>query len=197
MPTPSGAPEEREVKIPVPSAAEALRRLEEQGAEPVSPELFEDDCLWDDARGTLAAEGHALRVRTQSPSDGSPGRTVLTWKGPARVDGGHRVREEVETSVADGEALAHVLSRLGFRPSFRYQKRRRLFTLDGALVAVDRTPLGDYLEIEGPAGSVDSAAARLGHAPADYVTGSYAALWRERHPHGDMLLADAPRKGLA
>ena len=46
---------------------------------------------------------------------------------------------------------------------------------------VDETPIGTFLEIEGPVATIHAAAAALGRGPRDYVDRSYAgALLRLR-----------------
>ena len=60
--------------------------------------------------------------------------------------------------------------------------------------AIDETPVGTYVEIEGDAAAIHAAAARLGFTPADYVTASYRTLYVASLPAGatpgDMLFAD-------
>ena len=47
------------------------------------------------------------------------------------------------------------------------------------MITVDETPIGVFLELEGPAAWIDGTAAALGFHVADYVTDSYAALYRQ------------------
>ena len=185
--------EEREIKIRIPDAAACAAAVLGAGGRALEPRRLEDDRLFDDAEGGLAAADRVLRLRRKVPleaGDEAGAGGLLTWKGPARVEDGLRVREEIETRVDDADALVLVLERLGYRSRFRYQKRRSLFDWRGALVAVDETPLGDFLEIEGEAAAIRELAERLGHSESDFLTGSYPALWREeRGPEaGDMLL---------
>jgi predicted adenylyl cyclase CyaB len=189
----TGATHEREVKIAVADSAAAARALEAAGAEALGGQLLEDDVLFDDVSRSLAARDHVLRLRVQSDHEGRVVRCALTFKGPAHVDGGARVREEIEIDVGDPHRARLLLDRLGLRPVFRYQKRRRAYRLGGAVVALDDTPVGCYLEIEADAPTLDAVAARLGHSPTAYVTASYPQLWLERHGDraGDMLLPGA------
>jgi len=119
-------------------------------------------------------------------------------KGPVLSAGPHKSREELETSAADGNTLEQILGRLGFVPSFRYEKYRTTFQApaEPGLVALDETPIGVFLELEGPAYWIDDAAQRLGFAPRDYVIASYAALYRaflKSHPGPpDMLFGEGP-----
>jgi len=104
------------------------------------------------------------------------GHAYLTFKG-AVVPGPLKVREEIETSAASAERLLAILAALGYTPVFRYEKFREELALPGALVAIDETPIGTFLEIEGDADAIHDCARRLGFAAADYITASYRALY--------------------
>ncbi|MGH9789884.1 MAG: hypothetical protein ACRD5W_01625, partial [Candidatus Acidiferrales bacterium] len=59
-------------------------------------------------------------------------------------------------------------------------------------VELDVTPIGCFLELEGPPREIDRAARLLGYARKDYIAANYLALYREhcrRHDRkpGDML----------
>jgi adenylate cyclase class 2 len=73
------------------------------------------------------------------------------------------------------------LERLGYYPSFRYEKYRTKFASAGepGLVTIDETPIGVFLELEGAPDWIDHTAARLGYPPAKYLTCSYASLYKE------------------
>ena len=104
------------------------------------------------------------------------GQAYLTFKG-AVVPGPLKVREEIETSAASAERLLAILAALGYAPVFRYEKFREELAVPGALIAIDDTPIGTFLEIEGSAEAIHDWAARLGFSPADYITASYRGLW--------------------
>ncbi len=123
------------------------------------------------------SRGCALRVR----DDG--GRAVLTYKGPV-VPGVLKVREEIETGAGSADHLLAILAALGFAPVFRYEKRREEFTIPGAIIAIDETPIGTFVEIEGDADAIHTAAARLGFTVTDFVTASYRQLYVASLPAG-------------
>ena len=77
------------------------------------------------------------------------GRAILTYKGPARFAGGVKMREERETAVSDPDEMEAILAALGFERRFRYEKRREEWTLEGCAVALDETPIGNFVEVEG------------------------------------------------
>jgi adenylate cyclase class 2 len=173
-------PTETEVKIRVaaPAARAALQRA---GARLVHARAFEDNLLFDDPRGALRAASGVLRLR-RLPQGG-----LLTFKGARRIEDGLKTREEIETEVADPDALQLVLERLGLRPVFRYQKYRETWSLLEQSVLVDETPLGDFIEIEGAAEGIHRVAEALGFSRVDYVTDSYVALFFAAGGTGDMV----------
>jgi adenylate cyclase class 2 len=88
-----------------------------------------------------------------------------------------KVREELETIVGDGHLLLRILEELGFHVWFRYQKYREEFAIDDCIVAVDETPVGVFVEIEGGERGIADVAQALGRAPADYLLESYRGLF--------------------
>ena len=165
--------------MPGPSEARAL--VAGIGATPSRPRHFEDNVLFDDAASSLAASGRVLRLRRTGAE------AVVTYKGP-RVSGtGVKSRPEVEVAVADADAAQQVLESLGYRQVFRYQKYRQAFRWRDAEIVIDETPIGTFLEVEGPVETIHAAAAALGRGPGDYVTESYPALFAASGGGGDMV----------
>jgi len=161
---------EREIKLRFADAAAARAAVARLGLTPKHPRRLQDDCLFDTADDGLRRQRSALRVRTDQ------GRTLLTFKGPP-LPSLMKVREEVETAVADGERLVEILTAVGFRASFRCQKYREEFAADNATVAIDETPIGVFVEIEGDNGAIVTIALALGYGPPDYVVESYRTLF--------------------
>jgi adenylate cyclase class 2 len=174
-------PIETEIKLKVASVEAAHEALDRIGARATRARHIEDNLLFDLEGRVLRGRGHLLRLRE------TPSGPVLTFKGPYRVDGGIKSREEIEAGSADGSALRAILNRLGFVPVFRYQKYREAFAWQGQEIVVDETPIGVFLEIEGDPAGIHAAATALGFGPSDYLTDSYAALFRASGGTGDML----------
>ncbi len=103
---------------------------------------------------------------------------VITWKGKGEP-GPHKSRPELETTLMSGENMHKILGQLGFAPTFRYEKFRTEFSEKDRLgvVTVDETPIGNFIEIEGPSEWIDATAQRLGFSPADYILDSYGRLY--------------------
>jgi adenylate cyclase, class 2 len=180
----SAPPIEREIKLPFESVDAARAAVTAAGAAPLRDRRLQEDCLLDTPDGRLRARGTALRVRMEG------GKSRVTFKGPVQP-GVMKVREEHETLVGDGEVLLKVFEELGFRPWFRYQKYREEYSLQDVIVAIDETPMGAYVELEGSEAGIAEAAARLGRTPADYLLHSYHTLFELRRQAGggvsDML----------
>ena len=171
---------ETEIKLRLPQGAEHARaHLQQHGFHPAGPRHLETDQLFDLPVHELRQTGRVLRLR----STGS--RWILTYKGAVeKAPGGetrHKSREEIETEISDGAAFEQILMGLGYQPSFRYEKFRTIFRASGepGIVTLDETPIGDFLELEGPGYWIDQTAERLGFVPGDYVVSSYATLYEE------------------
>ncbi|HUO85198.1 MAG TPA: class IV adenylate cyclase [Thermoanaerobaculia bacterium] len=172
--------QEIEVKFPLVNREELLRLLEESGGERLYPETFEDNIVLD-RRGELRTRGALLRLRRF-------GRYVLvTYKGPVSYEGGMKKRDEVQTGIESLEQGIALFESLGFKPVFRYQKLREVWRLQGCEVVIDRTPIGDYFEIEGGMDLIRSVVERLHLDMSQAVRASYADLYRQqRRTRGDL-----------
>jgi adenylate cyclase class 2 len=179
---------EREIKLRFDSVDAARDAVLTIGATPLRARRLQDDSLLDTDEGTLRRRRCALRVRVES------GRSLITFKGPVHPST-VTLREELETFVGDGPLLLRILNDLGYHVWFRYEKYREEFSLGNVIVAVDETPVGAFVEIEGCDGGIAAAAESLGRGPADYLFDSYRALFArycEEHgqPGTDMLFRD-------
>jgi adenylate cyclase class 2 len=175
----SGNRDEIELKLPSRDLDTVRRRIREQEGAPVSPLHFESNDLYDDAQGRLASSGCSLRLRRAN------NETILTFKGPARFESGVKRRRELETSVADGETAEAILAGLGLTKRFRYEKRREEWKFEDCLIALDQTPLGDFVEIEGDPTQIRRAVSLLELDSSEAIPYSYAKLYalrREKDP---------------
>ena len=176
-------PTEQELKIPVDRLSPVRERLPAAGGELLAPSRLEVNVLFDTAAGEIAGAGRALRLRRVDD------RWILTLKGPPVYRGAVKEREELETEVGSGETVTAILDRLGYRPAVRYEKMREVWRLHDLEVVLDHTPMGDFVEIEGPAGELEGAARELGLDPARSLAGSYVTLWeryRSARPELDL-----------
>jgi len=163
-------PVEREIKLIFDSADQARERVLSIGATPLRGRRLQEDCLLDTEEDSLYRRRCVLRVRTEG------GKSLLTFKGPVQA-GPMKVRDELETVVADGDTLLAILQELGLHTWFRYEKYREEFSAEDVIIAIDETPVGTFIEIEGGENHIHRTAALLGKTPGDYITDSYRTLF--------------------
>lgn len=183
---------EREIKLRAGNFEAMKLSLEHMGARPEGTgdgRVHEWNMIFDTAGQELAKKGQLLRIRQETANSGNgKARFILTLKKPsenAERDGyGHKVREEIETEVEDGDALRRVMEGLGMNAWFSYEKYRTTMKLPSSeawatdlLIELDETPIGTFLELEGPAEAIDRAARELGYSKEDYITNSYLGLY--------------------
>ena len=197
---------ETEIKLKISDVRAFHRVLKRMGARPAGkgPErVHEQNVIFDTPDGGLAKHGQLLRIRTESPEEqgkaktkNSKQRVVLTFKQPiagaaagsARQlrRGQYKVRDETELEVSDAGSLSRIFEGLGMSGWFRYEKYRSTFQLPksktwarGLLIEIDETPIGTFVELEGPAEAIDRAATELGFSRNDYVLKNYLVLYME------------------
>ena len=183
----SGAPrsrEEVEVKIPCPDLESVREALRGAAAGIESPRHFETNDLYDDAEKRLSGAGRTMRLRRAA------GRAILTYKGPARFQGGIKTREERETEVSDPVEAEGILAGLGLARRFRYEKWREEWRLDGCSIALDETPIGTFVEVEGEPPAIRRVLARLRLEFTDALPYSYARLYADRRKENGSLPPD-------
>lgn len=198
--------QETEIKLRIHDVKEFRQALKRLGGRSVfggTGRVHEWNVLFDTPEGERAKRGELLRIRTEtqgrrtSKRAKSKGeRVLLTFKRPA---GGrqapqgvpwkperHKVREEIELEIANAAALVKIFEGLGMRGEFRYEKFRTTFRLagpqrwaKGLLIELDETPIGTFVELEGPPKAIDRAARELGFSERDYIVTNYLRLYQE------------------
>jgi adenylate cyclase, class 2 len=206
--------EEIEIKLRVPDVAALRSRLKHLRAREITPRTYESNTLYDTPRHDLRRRRQLIRIRIEQPASSFGKRrskenaaALLTYKGPSSIRDAiepgrnsntrshFKIKEEAEVSVTGAGELARILGALGLHPVFRYEKFRTTYALPGVRglkIELDETPVGTYLELEGPVAGIDRGARLLGYARNDYMTETYGSLnlaacrRRGRRP-GDML----------
>ena len=198
--------QEIEIKLKISDAKALNRALKRLAARPVgrgTGRVHEWNVIFDTPEGGLAKHGQLLRIRTKTPQEKpkkgkamAGQRTLLTFKRPsvegkaasgsAQEDHRHKVREELELEVTGGDTLAKIFEGLGMRGWFRYEKYRTTYRLPassswakGLLIELDETPIGTFVELEGPPPAIDRAARELGFSSFDYIVKNYLVLYVE------------------
>ncbi len=133
---------EVELKYAVPDLAAVRSRLHRLRARAYGARC-ERDVYYNAPHRDFAVTDEALRVRY---TDGS---CTVTYKGPKIRIGGAKAREEFNMQVDSGDVCERILEYTGFRRSAEVIKRREIYELDGAAVALDEVErLGTFVEIE-------------------------------------------------
>ncbi|MGH9641111.1 MAG: class IV adenylate cyclase [Terriglobales bacterium] len=215
--------QEIEIKLKISDVKALIRMLKRLDARTLAGgpgRVHEWNIIFDTPQGGLAKHGQLLRIRTETPQPSSKNvkaaprqRTLVTFKRPLAAGTAssgqpqkpprHKVREEIEVEVADAGVLQKIFEGLGMGGWFRYEKYRSTYRLpaasawaEGLLIELDETPIGTFVELEGPPSAIDRAAQALGYSRRDYIMKSYLALYLEncrrqgREPH-DMLFASS------
>ncbi len=149
-----------------------------------------------------AAPSERLRTRRELlrlRSDGGGSR--LTYKSAPEFRGGVKDRVEHEFTVDDPAAARLFLESLGFEVTARYEKVRERWLLLGCEVALDRTPIGDFVEVEQvdpdvAEGGIERVCRRCGIDPEQADLRDYLSIYRDhraRHEGlpGDMVFTGA------
>lgn len=174
---------ESEFKIPVTNFEPVRASLRRERAVLVQVMAREINLLLDQHDGWLRTAGSLLRLRQHGD------RNLLTLKGPVSYSGAIKVRAERETEFSDLPRMVDIFERLGFSVFMKYEKDREEWLLEEFSVVLDHTPMGDFVEVEGPPEGLERAVRLLGLDAAAAVRGSYVSLWleyRELHPELDL-----------
>jgi adenylate cyclase class 2 len=163
---------EIEVKLRLRDAAEGTERLGRAGFVVTVPRVFETNRTFDTPEQSLRHRGCVLRIRVAGA------HYVVTFKGPSEP-GRYKMRPEIEFAVSDSVSAENLLRSLGYEIAFKYEKWRTEYhdETGQGVATLDETPIGAFLELEGPAEWIDQAAARLGFTADQYITESYGRLY--------------------
>ncbi len=172
---------ETEIKFRLDDVEGFGARLTAAGFHLETPREFESNVLYDTPDRAMRARTEILRIRHYCD------KWKITHKRLPDSGAGedrHKHRIETETDVSDGDVMAEIFKSLGLVAAFRYEKWRSEWSDGQGHCVVDETPIGNFAELEGTPEWIDSAAARLGIDPSQYMTFSYGRLfdlWREEH----------------
>lgn len=186
---------EIEIKLRIENAAALAAKLEELGARRIR-RVFEQDTLFESYDHGFRKLQAILRLRQETPVELHEARGkgtrrarkpiggILTFKGlvdgPSAAGAKYKEREEIEYRIDDVGRFACVLRGIGMQPWFRYEKYRtecRCRRFPMLKFDVDETPIGTFLELEGPRRQIDRAASELGYSKAEYIATSYLELF--------------------
>jgi adenylate cyclase class 2 len=146
---------ELEVKFHIYGQKALEEKLIARGGQLKDARVHEINLRFDTPDQSLLKSGRLLRLRSDS-------RARLTYKGIGGIEGGARLRQELEFTVSNFDTARMVFEALGYEVYMMYEKYRTTYSLGDLEVVLDEMPYGDFLEIEGPDGeSIQAAAQRL------------------------------------
>ena len=174
---------EREIKLRFTSASDAREAVLAAGALPLYGRRLQEDALLDTDDEQLRRQRCVLRVRMEN------GKSRITYKGPVQPSI-MKVREELETMVGDGEVLLRVFGEIGLHVWFRYEKYREEFSHEDVIVAIDETPVGIFVEIEGSEQGIADMTIALGRTSDDYIVDSYRSLFLQHREQNGLSGSD-------
>jgi predicted adenylyl cyclase CyaB len=152
----------REVELKAVLDSWAIRRakLMQAGASLVFSGRLQDR-RYDTADRALMARDIVLRLRIYRDEHNT--RTELEYKGPTGYDRGYKVREEIGSTVSDPDAIAMILSGLGYTVLRAIDREIEQFEIANTVVRFERYPRMDELvEVEGEPESIERAIALMG-----------------------------------
>lgn len=198
--------QEIEIKLRITNSKALETGLKRLGARSANglERVHEWNVIFDTPESRLAEKGQLLRIRTETRSKGSnkqrgrggKKRVLVTFKSPVErpstAGAGslaverHKVREETELEVSEAGTMAKIFEALGMNGWFTYEKYRTTYRLPpskrwgkGLLIERDETPIGTFVELEGPPEAIDRAAKELGFSKEDYIVENYLVLYME------------------
>lgn len=181
---------EIELKFVVDDMESLRAKVESLGLKLLTPRTFEANTLYDTPERDLRVRRQVLRLRDYA------GRSVVTHKRVASndADARYKVRIETESAIEDPAALAEIFAQLGYKPVFRYEKYRTEWDAGPGHVFLDETPIGTYVELEGPPEWIESMREKLEVRPEQCTIESYGMLfldWKGRtHSPAENLTFD-------
>jgi adenylate cyclase, class 2 len=162
---------ELEVKFYLTGHMELEERIIALGGQLKEPRVHEINLRFDTTDQALLKSGSLLRLRLDS-------RARVTYKGMGSIEGGARLRQELEFTVSNFDTARSLFEALGFEVYMMYEKYRTTYKLGNLEVVLDEMPYGDFAEIEGPDGqSIQAAAQQMGINWDARIMDSYTVLF--------------------
>ncbi len=176
--------QETEVKFFVHNLKKIEMRLLELKAHLIQARVHEMNYRYDLPNGSLRADGHVLRLRTDT-------NTSLTFKGPSTLVDGIFSRQEFEFTVSDFEMARKFLEALGYVQIMIYEKYRTVYDLNHCHIMLDELPYGDFVEIEGSnTANIRQTATVLGLKFNSAVGAGYSRIFEDYNSRNDFPSRD-------
>jgi len=157
--------------------------IAKKGFQLIENRAFEQNIVFDTPEKILKRNKFLLRLRRKD------NKYTVTFKRPpaaAAESTSYKIREETEVEVSDFETVKKIFTGLGYESVFIYEKYREVFQLENVKLMVDETPIGNFIEIEGPEDAIDRTSRELGFGKDDYISENYRTLFKKAGYTGNM-----------
>ncbi len=148
--------QEVEIKFKVDNLADMKQKIISAGGQLVFHDIFQKTIRFDTAEESLQQRGTFIRVRS-----GEKNTMTLKKKLPG-ADKNYKKRLEIEIEISDIKKAIEILNHLGFTKEHIMEKYRTEYKLGEVILALDKLPFGDYLEIEGEKEKIENTISLLG-----------------------------------
>jgi len=161
-------PKEIEMKAQLKNPDLIRKKLKELGAKYLGKEK-QLNLTFDSPYFKNVERGKFLRLRRTEKN------TILTFKGNEESGSDAKIREEIEVQVDSFDDMLNILTLLGFVIKFKFEKKREIYSFEGAEVVIDEFPkLGWFCEIEADSESkIKRIAVKLGIMPEELTNKTY------------------------
>jgi len=174
--------QEIEIKIKVSDFDNIEEKIKKIKIKQITGWILEDNFVFDHKDQSFKKENKLFRLRKFGD------KIILTLKTPAKnKEKFLKIRNEYEVVVSDFKQIKKIIKLLGFKKFFRYQKYRKIFKIDNNTICFDKTPIGNYIEIEGEKEFIFKTAKLLNKGKNDFILDTYLNLFRAKDKNGDMV----------
>lgn len=177
---------ETEVKFKIQDLEELEKKIKLVKGKELHRNVFQRTVRMDTSDEQLIKRGVFLRVR-----DGE--KKIMTVK--SKLSGGDekfKERQELEIEISDVKLAEKMMFELGFTKKWIMEKYRTEYELIGTILALDKLPFGNYLEIEGDKDSIEKAIRILGLENEERITNTYWHLFddykKENNLNGENII---------
>ncbi|MCX6713068.1 MAG: class IV adenylate cyclase [Candidatus Vogelbacteria bacterium] len=158
---------EIEIKFALADWSKIETAVQTAGGELLHHNSFQRAVRFDTPSQSLRERGIFLRVRSGE-------KQIMTVKRKlVGADENYKEREELEIEISDTMLAEKMLETLGYTQKWVMEKYRTEYALDGAVVALDRLPFGNFMEIEGGKEEIEKVIIRLGLEKEERLTVTY------------------------
>lgn len=177
---------ETEIKLRVENLEKIKQILLNKGFKIEKQVFFERNYVFDTEENTLKSKNQLLRLRIEGK------KYILTFKKPIIQEdkSEYKVREEIEIEVSDFDKAKLIIENLGYTIKFIYEKYREIYSKKDVHIMLDKTPIGNFIEIEGNYSEIDYVSNLLGFDKKDYINKTYGELFKKSGKKGNMIFND-------